>query len=119
MSSVAGGIDGIEAVFDDASLVADAGLLLAGTVMGRLGLAALIDAVVRPPGAGRGAGAKALSVAASTLKSQLGLERHHGRTRPGVAARVLQRLLALTAAIWRNPTTQQPGPARSLIAYDR
>ena len=53
-----------------------------------------------------------------TLKSQLSLERHHGRTRQGVAARILQRLLALTAAIWHNQTTQQPGPARSLIAYD-
>ena len=53
-----------------------------------------------------------------TLKAQLSLERHRGRTRPGVAARVLQRLLALTAAIWHNQTTQQPGPARSLIAYD-
>ncbi len=67
MSSVAGGIDGIEAVFDDVSLVADAGLLLAGTVMDRLGLEALIDAVVRPPQAGRGSGAKALSVVASML----------------------------------------------------
>ena len=53
-----------------------------------------------------------------TLKAQLGLERHGGRTRPGVAARVLQRLLALTAAIWHNQTTHRPGPARSLIAYD-
>ena len=53
-----------------------------------------------------------------TLKAQLGLERHGGRTRPGVAVRVLQRLLALTAAIWHNQTTQQPGPARSLLAYD-
>jgi hypothetical protein len=53
-----------------------------------------------------------------TLKSQLDLERHGGRTRPGVAARVLQRLLALTAAIWHNETSNQPGPARSLIAYD-
>ena len=35
MRSVAGGIDGSEAVFDDGSLVADAGLLLAGTVMDR------------------------------------------------------------------------------------
>ena len=48
MSSVAGGIDGLEAVFDDGSLVADAGLLLAGTVMDRLGLEALIDDTVRP-----------------------------------------------------------------------
>ena len=67
MSSIAGGIDGIEAVFDDESLVADAGLLLAGTVMDRLGLVAMIDEVVRPPAAGRGSGAKALSVVASML----------------------------------------------------
>ena len=53
-----------------------------------------------------------------TLKAQLDLERHGGRTKPGVCARVLQRLLALTAAIWHNETTRQPGPARSLLAYD-
>ncbi len=53
-----------------------------------------------------------------TLKNQLGLNRHGGRTLPGVAVRVVQRLLALTAVIWHNETTQQPGPARSLIAYD-
>lgn len=53
-----------------------------------------------------------------TLKAQLDLERHGGRTKPGVCARVLQRLLALTAAIWHNETTHQPGPARSLLAYD-
>jgi len=53
-----------------------------------------------------------------TLKAQLDLERHGGRTKPGVCARVLQRLLALTAAIWHNETTDQIGPARSLTAYD-
>lgn len=53
-----------------------------------------------------------------TLKAQLDLERHGGRTRPGVCARVLQRILALTAAIWHNETTEQPGPARSLTHYD-
>ncbi len=53
-----------------------------------------------------------------TFKAQLDLERHGGRTRPGVCARVLQRVLALTAAIWHNETTDRPGPARSLIAYD-
>jgi hypothetical protein len=52
-----------------------------------------------------------------TLKAQLDLERHGGRKPQGVAARVLQRLLALTAAIWHNETTNRPGPARSLIAY--
>ncbi len=54
----------------------------------------------------------------NTLETQLDLERHGGRTKPGVTARILQRLLALTAAIWHNQTTNQPGPARSLIAYD-
>ena len=68
MRSVSGGIDGLEAVFDDGSLVADAGLLLAGTVMSRLGLEALIDDTVRPGGsAGSGAGRKVLSLVASML----------------------------------------------------
>jgi len=54
----------------------------------------------------------------NTLKAQLDLERHGGRTKPGVCARILQRLLALTAAIWHNETTNRAGPARSLTAYD-
>ena len=53
-----------------------------------------------------------------TLKAQLDLERHGGRKPAGVCARVLQRLLALTAAIWHNETTSATGPARSLLAYD-
>ena len=53
-----------------------------------------------------------------TLKGPLGLQRHGGRTPPGVITRVLQRILALCATIWHNQTTHQPGPARSLIAYD-
>jgi hypothetical protein len=53
-----------------------------------------------------------------TFKGQLDLERHGGRTKPGVCARVLQRICALTAAIWHNETSNQPGPARSLTAYD-
>ena len=53
-----------------------------------------------------------------TFKAQLDLERHGGRKPAGVCARVLQRILALTATIWHNETTNQPGPARSLLAYD-
>ena len=53
-----------------------------------------------------------------TFKGQLDLERHGGRTKPGVCARVLQRVLALTAAIWHNETTNHPGPARHLTPYD-
>jgi Transposase DDE domain len=52
-----------------------------------------------------------------TFKGQLDLERHGGRTPLGVAARVLQRILALTAAIWHNHKTGQP-TLRSLVAYD-
>jgi hypothetical protein len=53
----------------------------------------------------------------NTFKAQLDLERHGGRTITGVAARVLQRILALTAAIWHNDRTGQP-TLRSLTAYD-
>ncbi|WP_224282517.1 IS982 family transposase [Streptomyces sp. LS1784] len=52
-----------------------------------------------------------------TFKGQLDLERHQGRTPRGVMARVLQRILALTAAIWHNDHTGQP-VMRSLTAYD-
>jgi hypothetical protein len=52
-----------------------------------------------------------------TLKGQLDLELHGGRSLAGVTARVAQRLLALTAAIWHNRATNQP-VTRSLIAYD-
>jgi len=52
-----------------------------------------------------------------TLKGQLDLERHGGRTPAGVYARVAQRLLALAAAIWHNWRANTPSK-RSLIAYD-
>lgn len=52
-----------------------------------------------------------------TLKGQLDLERHGGRTPAGVVIRVITRILALTAAIWHNDKTGQP-TARSLTAYD-
>ena len=52
-----------------------------------------------------------------TLKGQLGLERHAGHSQQGVLTRVVQRLLALTAAIWHNHHTGQH-VLRSLTAYD-
>jgi hypothetical protein len=52
-----------------------------------------------------------------TFKSQLDLERHGGHTPAGVTVRVLQRILALTAAIWHNNHTSAP-VHRSLTAYD-
>jgi Transposase DDE domain len=52
-----------------------------------------------------------------SLKGQLGLERHGGRTPHGVFTRIAQRLLALAAAIWHNWATCAPDK-RSLTAYD-
>ena len=52
-----------------------------------------------------------------TLKGQLDLERHGGRTPEGIIARVLARILALTAAIWHNDHAGQH-VKRSLIALD-
>ena len=52
-----------------------------------------------------------------TLKGQLGLERHGGRTLAGVWVRVAQRLLALATGIWWNWATGV-ADKRSLIAYD-
>ncbi len=52
-----------------------------------------------------------------TFKGQLDLERHGGRTPEGIIARVLARILALTAAVWHNDKTSQ-SVKRSLTAYD-
>jgi len=52
-----------------------------------------------------------------TLKGQLDLERHGGRTAAGVYARIAQRLLAMAAAIWHNWAAAEP-IKRSLTAYD-
>jgi len=52
-----------------------------------------------------------------TFKGHLDLERHGGHTPAGVMVRVLQRILALTAAIWHNDHTGAP-VHRSLTAYD-
>lgn len=51
-----------------------------------------------------------------TLKDQLSLERHGGRTPTGLISRIARRLLALTAAIVHNWQLGTPG--RNLTAYD-
>jgi hypothetical protein len=52
-----------------------------------------------------------------TFKGQLDLERHGGRAPEGIIARILARVLALTAAIWHNDKTARP-VKRSLTAFD-
>lgn len=69
MSAVLHNIDRLEVVFDDESLVADAGLLTAATLMNRLGLEAVVDSMVRLAGRAGGArpGRKVLTLVASML----------------------------------------------------
>ena len=52
----------------------------------------------------------------TTLKGQLDLERHGGRTTSGLYARIAQRLLAMAVCIWHNWATTEP-VRRSLTAY--
>jgi len=52
-----------------------------------------------------------------TLKGQLDIEQHGGRTPAGVLVRVWQRILAMTAAIWHNDHIGAR-IKRSLTAYD-
>jgi Transposase DDE domain len=51
-----------------------------------------------------------------TLKDQLSLERHGGRTLSGLVSRIARRLLALTAVLLHN--WQLGNPGRRLTAYD-
>ncbi len=50
-----------------------------------------------------------------TCKGQLGLERHGGRTLPGLCVRIALRLLALAAGLIHNQTISDPG--RHFAAY--
>nr|WP_235735667.1 transposase [Nocardioides alcanivorans] len=52
----------------------------------------------------------------AALKTQLGIQRHRGKTTAGVCTRIAQRILALTA-IWHNDNLGLSAP-RSLTGYD-
>lgn len=52
-----------------------------------------------------------------TLKGQLDLDQHGGRTFEGAAIRVAHRVLAMAAGIWHNNKIGA-SVIRSLIAYD-
>ncbi len=90
MSEVSRSIDRFAVVFDDESLVADAGLLAAGVLMSRLGLEGLIDASVRLVGRAGGArpGRKVLTLVASMLVGATHID-HADRLRAGATRRVL------------------------------
>ena len=86
--------------------------------------------MIAPPGAGKGTQGAVIAARPFpnwlrqrveaiiwTLKNEPGLERHGGRIPAGLRARIVQRLLALNAAIWFNWQIGAP-VKRSLIAYD-
>ena len=87
---IPGDIDRLRVVFDEESLVADAGLLVAGTLIKRLGLERLLDGTVRMAGREGGArpGRKVLSVVASMLLGGSHID-HADRLRAGSVRRVL------------------------------
>ena len=90
MSGVLQNIDRYEVVFDDEGLVADAGLLAAGTLIGRLGLEDLVDRTVRLSDRVGGAnpGRKVCTLVAAMLVGASHID-HVNRLRAGSTDRVL------------------------------
>ena len=90
MTRVSHVIDRVEAIFDDETLVADAGLIVPATLMVRLGLEALIDQTLRLVGRVGGArpGRKVLTLVASILAGGSHID-HADRLRAGATQKVL------------------------------
>ena len=90
MSGVSHSVDRFGVVFDDESLVADAGLVAAGTLLGRLGVEAVVDRLVRLGGRPGGAhpGRKVLTLVTSILVGGTHID-HVNRLRAGATSRVL------------------------------
>jgi hypothetical protein len=90
VKSVSRSIDRVEAIFDDPTLVADAGLIVPVTLMAKLGLEALIDDVVRLVDRAGGAhpGRKILTLVASILVGGSHID-HADRLRAGATHKVL------------------------------
>ena len=90
MSRVSHAIDRVEVMFDDPTLVANAGLALPATLMARLGLESLINSTVRLVGRAGGAlpGRKVLTLVATILAGGSHID-HADMLRAGATRRVL------------------------------
>ena len=90
MTPVSHGLDRVEAIFDDGTLVADAGLIVPATLMSRLDLEALIDAKVRLDSRVGGAhpGRKVLTLVTALLRDASHID-HADRLRAGATQKVL------------------------------
>lgn len=90
MKSVSRSIERVEAIFDDETLVADAGLIVPATLMVRLGLESLVNATVRLADRVGGArpGRKVLTLVTSILAGASHID-HADRLRAGATQKVL------------------------------
>jgi hypothetical protein len=90
VGSVSRSIERVEVIFDDPSLVADAGLIVPATLMVRLGLEALVNETVRLVDRVGGArpGRKVLTLVTSILAGGSHID-HADRLRAGATQRVL------------------------------
>lgn len=90
MSAVSRGIDRIGVIFDEPSLVADAGLIVPATLMVRLGLEALVNQMLQLRGrvGGSRPGRKVLTLVAAILAGGSHID-HADRLRAGATQRVL------------------------------
>ena len=100
MGGVSQNIDRLGVVFDDDSLVADAGLLVAGTLMDRLGLEDVVDRVVRLGGRVGGAnpGRKVLTLVSAMVAGGSHID-HVGRLRAGSTGRVLPHVVMAPSTV--------------------
>jgi PII-like signaling protein len=90
VSPVSRGIDRIAVTFDEPTLVADAGLIVPATLMVRLGLEALVNAMVNLGGrvGGSRPGRKVLTLVAAIVAGASHID-HADRLRAGATGRVL------------------------------
>ena len=90
MSAVSHRLDRVQAMFDDPSLVADAGLILPATLMVRFALEVLVNDTVSLAGrvGGSRPGRKVLTLVASILAGGSHID-HANRLRAGATQRVL------------------------------
>jgi hypothetical protein len=90
VSRVSHAIDRIEVIFDDETLVADAGLIVPATLMVRLGLEAVVNQTVRLVGRVGGAlpGRKVLTLVAAILAGGSHID-HANKLRAGATGEVL------------------------------
>ena len=113
MKSSSRNLDRFETTFDHGGLVANAGLILAATLMARLGLEALIDRWVRTGSAN--AGRKILTVVAAMMAGATHID-HVNMLRAGATHRVLPFIVAAPSTVGTFLRTFTFGHIRQLDA---